>query len=43
MFTGIVEELGSVESRNGSKLRIAAAIVLEDASIGVSTSSSPSR
>ena len=34
MFTGIVEELGSVQSRDGAKLRIAASVVLEDASIG---------
>ena len=34
MFTGIVEELGSVQSRDGARLRIAASVVLEDASIG---------
>jgi riboflavin synthase len=36
MFTGIVEELGSVVSRNGSRLRLAAAKVLDDAEIGSS-------
>ena len=36
MFTGIVEELGSVVSRRGPKLRIAAARVLEDAEQGAS-------
>jgi len=36
MFTGIVEELGSVVSRQGPKLRIAAARVLEDAEQGAS-------
>ena len=34
MFTGLVEELGRVESREGPRLRIAAAEVLGDASIG---------
>jgi riboflavin synthase len=34
MFTGIVEELGSVVSRQGPKLRIAASLVLEDAEQG---------
>ncbi len=34
MFTGIVEELGTVEHRAGSRLRIRAATVLEDASVG---------
>jgi riboflavin synthase len=37
MFTGIVEELGSIEARDGSRLRIAAETVLEDAKIGDST------
>ena len=36
MFTGIVEELGTVESREGQKLRIAATRVLEDAVLGAS-------
>ena len=36
MFTGIVEELGNVVSRNGSRLRIAAHTVLEDSAIGAS-------
>lgn len=36
MFTGIVEELGSVVSRNGSRLRIAAHTVLDDSTIGAS-------
>ena len=36
MFTGIVEELGSVVSRQGPKLRIAATRVLEDAEQGAS-------
>ncbi len=34
MFTGIVEELGSVASREGPKLRIDAALVTSDAGIG---------
>ena len=34
MFTGIVEELGSVVSREGPKLRIRATQVLEDAKTG---------
>jgi riboflavin synthase len=34
MFTGIVEELGRLESLDGGRLRIAATRVLEDASIG---------
>jgi riboflavin synthase len=34
MFTGIVEELGRLESREGARLRIAAVTVLEDAKIG---------
>jgi riboflavin synthase len=37
MFTGIVEELGTVVSREGSRLRIAARAVLEGAGIGDST------
>ena len=37
MFTGIVEELGSVVSREGQKLRIRATQVLEDAKICDST------
>ena len=36
MFTGIVEELGTVESRSGSRLRIAARHVLVDSSVGAS-------
>jgi riboflavin synthase len=36
MFTGIVEELGSVAARDGSKLRINASLVLEDVSLGAS-------
>ena len=34
MFTGIVEELGSVESRDGPRLRIAGHEVLDDVSMG---------
>ncbi|MGD9797358.1 MAG: riboflavin synthase [Acidimicrobiia bacterium] len=34
MFTGIVEELGSVGRRRGERLRVHATAVLEDASIG---------
>ena len=34
MFTGIVEELGTVSSRDGNRLRIGAATVLEGARIG---------
>jgi riboflavin synthase len=37
MFTGIVEELGTVISREGSRLRIGASAVLEGARIGDST------
>jgi riboflavin synthase len=37
MFTGIVEELGEVLARDGSRLRIGASTVLEDAAIGDST------
>jgi riboflavin synthase len=36
VFTGIVEELGSVAARNGSRLRIAARRVLDDSTIGAS-------
>ena len=36
MFTGIVEELGSVVSREGAKLRLAAREVLSDAVLGAS-------
>ncbi len=34
MFTGIVEELGTVEHREGKDLRIAAKTVLQDATLG---------
>jgi riboflavin synthase len=34
MFTGIVEELGSVARRDGHKLRVAATTVIDDAAIG---------
>lgn len=34
MFTGIVEELGTVSSRDGSRLRIDASVVLEGSGIG---------
>jgi riboflavin synthase len=34
MFTGIVEELGAVVSREGAKLRIGASLVIEDAKQG---------
>src|SRR4051794_1291381 len=37
MFTGIVEELGTVVSRNGAKLRIGATTVLDAVKIGDST------
>ena len=37
MFTGIVEELGTVASIEGSRVRINASLVLEDAKIGDST------
>src|SRR5436190_16261188 len=37
MFTGIVEELGSVAARDGARLRIAATKVLDGAAIGDST------
>jgi len=36
VFTGIIEELGSVAARNGSRLRISSRRVLEDSSIGAS-------
>lgn len=36
MFTGIVEEKGSVKAREGSRLTIAAHTVLEDSGIGAS-------
>ena len=36
MFTGIVEELGTVGSRNGSRLRINSTTVLEDSDLGAS-------
>ena len=36
MFTGIVEELGTVVSRDGPRLRIAARSVLEDITMGAS-------
>ncbi len=36
MFTGIVEELGSVISREGPKLRLGAEVVLEDVVLGAS-------
>lgn len=36
MFTGIVEELGSVASRDGSRLRLNAATVLTDVVMGAS-------
>lgn len=36
MFTGIVEELGTVGSRNGSRLRINASAVLEGSDLGAS-------
>jgi riboflavin synthase len=36
MFTGIVEELGSVVSRQGPKLRLRATTVLEDVELGAS-------
>ncbi|NQW67750.1 MAG: riboflavin synthase, partial [Acidimicrobiaceae bacterium] len=36
MFTGIVEELGTVASRNESRLRITANQVLNDSAIGAS-------
>jgi riboflavin synthase len=36
VFTGIVEELGSVATRDGAKLRINASLVLEDVALGAS-------
>ena len=36
MFTGIVEELGTVVSRDGRRLRIAAKAVLDDVALGAS-------
>ena len=36
MFTGIVEELGTVVSREGPRLRIAARAVLDDVTLGAS-------
>jgi riboflavin synthase len=36
MFTGIVEELGTVISRQGPKLRLHASLVLEDVELGAS-------
>lgn len=36
MFTGIVEELGTVVSRSGPRLRIAASTVLDDVELGAS-------
>jgi riboflavin synthase len=38
MFTGIVEEMGRIEAFDGSRLRIAASAVLEDAGLGDSIS-----
>jgi riboflavin synthase len=34
MFTGIVEELGSIDKRSGSRLRIRATTVIDDARLG---------
>ena len=36
MFTGIVEELGTVAAREGEKLRIDASLVLDDVQLGAS-------
>ncbi len=36
MFTGIVEELGAVRSRQGARLRLAARAVLDDVELGAS-------
>ena len=36
MFTGIVEELGTVVSLEGPRLRIGASVVLEDVEMGAS-------
>jgi riboflavin synthase len=38
MYTGIVEELGRVEHRDGSRIRIACTTVLDDAELGASIS-----
>ncbi|HEY9557429.1 MAG TPA: riboflavin synthase [Acidimicrobiales bacterium] len=38
MFTGIIEELGHLVSRDGSRLRIGARTVLEDVTMGASIS-----
>jgi len=38
MFTGIIEELGTVIGRDGARLRIGAEVVLDGADIGDSTS-----
>jgi len=37
MFTGIVEELGTVVARDGNRFRFGASLVLEDAKLGDST------
>ena len=37
MFTGIVEELGTVVSRDGNRFRFGATLVIEDAKLGDST------
>lgn len=34
VFTGIIEEVGSVEPREGSRLRISCSTVLDDVSVG---------
>jgi riboflavin synthase len=36
MFTGIVEELGTVSARDGARLRLAATTVLDDVTLGAS-------
>jgi riboflavin synthase len=36
VFTGIIEELGSVAARDGAKLRVNASLVLEDVTLGAS-------
>ncbi|MEO7556375.1 MAG: riboflavin synthase [Acidimicrobiales bacterium] len=36
MFTGIIEELGSVDSRRGDKLRVRCSLVLDDVALGAS-------
>jgi riboflavin synthase len=36
MFTGIVEELGSVAARDGARMRINASLVLDDVQLGAS-------